>query len=91
MRTSAISEAYQQFQRLLNLSEKGDQNQNLKKRLLKGFGDKLSFFQRTPGSSELVYGTKDCKDKTLRTKESMIKDVARYSRASIEKLKTTSV
>ena len=91
LRTSAISEAYQQFQRMLNLSEKGDQNQNLKKRLLKGFGDKLSFFQRTPGSSELVYGTKDCKDKTLRTKESMIKDVARYSRASIEKLKTTSV
>ena len=51
----------------------------------------MSFFQGTPGSSELGYGTKDCKDKTLRTKESMIKDVARESRASIEELETTSV
>ena len=43
-----------------------------------------SFFQRTPGS--LVYGTKDCKDKTLLMKESMIKDMARELRASIEEL-----
>ena len=86
---SAISETYRRFQRMLNLSKKSDKN--LKKRLLKGFGVELSFFQRTPGSSELVYGTKDRKDKTLRTKEFMIKDVARDLRASIEKLKTTSV
>ena len=38
---------------------------SIKKRLLKSFGDELSFFQGTPGSSELGYGTKDCKDKTL--------------------------
>ena len=51
----------------------------------------MSFFQRSPGSSELVYGTKDCKDKTLRTKESMIKGVARELRAPIEELKITSM
>ena len=51
----------------------------------------MSFFQRSSGSSELVYGTKDCKDKTLGTKESMIKDLARELRTSIEELKTTSV
>ena len=61
-----------------------------KKKLLKCFGDKLSFFQRTPGSLELVYGTKDCKDKTLQTKESVIKDVASELRAFIEELETTS-
>ena len=88
---SAISEANQQFQRMLHLSEKGDKNQNLKKRSLKSFGDELSFFQRTTGSSELVHGTKECKDKTLPKKESMINDVARDLRASIEELETTSV
>ena len=88
---SAISEACRQFQRMLNLSEKGNKKQNLKKRLLKSFGNELPFFQRTPGSSELVHGTKDCNDKSLRTKESTIKDVARELRAFIEELETTSV
>ena len=83
---SAISEAYRRFQRILRLSEKGDKNQNLKKTLLKSVGDELSFFQRTPGSSELVYSTKDCEGKILWTKESMIKDVTRELRASIEEL-----
>ena len=32
LRMSSISEAYRQFQRMLSLSEKGDKNQNLKKR-----------------------------------------------------------
>ena len=91
LRKSAISEVYRRFQRMLNLSENVDKNQNLKKRLSKSFGDELSFFQRTPGSSKLVYDTKDCKDKTLRTKESMIIDVARELRAFIDELETTSV
>ena len=88
---SSISEACRQFQRMLNLSEKGNKKQNLKKRLLKSFGDELPFFQRTPGSSELVHGTKDCNYKSLRTKESTIKDVARELRAFIEELEATSV
>ena len=66
---SAISEAYRRFQRMLHLSEKGDANQNLKKRLLKIFGDELPFFQRSPVSSELVDGTKDFKIKLYERKD----------------------
>ena len=40
---------------------------------------------------QLVHGTKDCNDKTLRTKEPIIKDVAIELRAFNEELETTSV
>ena len=53
---------------MFNLSEKGDKNQNLKKRLLKSFGDELSFFQRTPSSSELVTALKTVKIKLYERK-----------------------
>ena len=35
-----------------------------------------------------IYGTKYCKDKTLRTKESMIKGMPKELRASIKELET---
>lgn len=87
LRISAISEAYQLFQRIFHLFEKGDKNHKLKKRLLKSFEGELSFFQRTPGSSELVNDSKDCQ----RKKESIIKDMVRQLGASIKELKSTSV
>ena len=67
--------------------QKGDRNKNLKKILLKSFGNELLLFQRTTWFIR-VYGTKHCKDKTLQKKKSMIKDMAR---ASIEERETTSV
>ena len=87
LRISAISKAYQLFQRIFHLFEKGDKNHKLKKRLLKSFEGELSFFQRTPGSSELVNDSKDCQ----RKKESIIKDMVRQLGASIKELKSTSV
>ena len=70
--------------------QKGGKNKNLKKILLKSFGNELLLFQRTSWFIT-VYGTKHCKDKTLQRKEPMINDMARELRASIEELKTTSV
>ena len=51
----------------------------------------MLFLQRTLGSSELFRVPKDFRDKTLQTKESMIKDIARELKASIEEVETTSL
>ena len=54
---------------------------------MRRFEGELSFFQRTPGSSELVNDSKDCQ----RKKESIIKDMVRQLGASIKELKSISV
>ena len=51
---------YGQHQEKEGITAKGTIIRNLKDRLVRKFGDKISFFQKTNGSSEIKYGTEDC-------------------------------
>ena len=85
LRMSAISFKYKEFQRLHNLIEKGHRNHNIKERLVKTFGEDLSFYQKSPNTSELVFGTKDSIYNNIKTKEESLKEAALELRSSIEK------
>ena len=70
---------------------KGWQKPKPQEKIIKKFWRWVVVFPKNSQFIGVSYGTKDCKDKTLWKKESMIKDVARELRAFIEELETTSV
>lgn len=59
-RLKTLANRYSQLQEQQGITVKGTIVRNLKERLVREFGDKLSFFQKTNGSPEIMYGTEEC-------------------------------
>jgi hypothetical protein len=57
IRVSALAESYRKIQQNKNLLPKGDIVRNLKLRLQNTFGDKITFFRKSPGLPKFIYGT----------------------------------
>ena len=60
IKLQTLSDRYGHHQEKEGITVKGTIIPNLKDRLVRKSGDKISFFQKTNGSSEIMYGTEDC-------------------------------
>ena len=60
IRLQTLSDRYGQHQEKEGITVKGTIFRNLKDKLVRKFRDKISFFQKSNGSSEIMYGTEDC-------------------------------
>ena len=60
IRLQTLSDQYGQHQEKEGITVKRTIFRNLKDKLVRKIGDKSYFFQKTNGSSEIMYGTEDC-------------------------------
>ena len=59
VRLNTLADYYGKLQDELNIKRKGDLVRNLKSRMINAFGEKISFFQKSEGLPEFMYGTED--------------------------------
>ena len=73
VRMSTIADYYRQLQKSMKLQVKGDTTRNVKERLVHEFGKKLSFFQKSSRTGEIVYSGTDYREKVFVFGEEKIK------------------
>ena len=65
LRMTSIAEYYRQLQKPMKIQVKGDTTRNVKDRLVHELGEKLSIFQKSPRTGEIVYSETDYRDKVF--------------------------
>ena len=86
---SEISELYVKLQQESNLEVKGEINKNIKQKLIKTFGDSLSFCAINNRSSEIVYSTSVSRDitRTLsKTEKDIIRDTTNIIKSKVKEM-----
>ena len=90
---SEISELYVKLQQESNLEVKGEINKNIKQRLIKTFGDSLSFCAVNNRSSEIVYSTSASRDITrnlFKTEKDIIRDTTNIIKSKVKEMDSLS-
>ena len=82
LRLTNIAEYYGNLQEDAKLERKGLIARNLKQRLLKVFGDRIAFFQKSQGMPEIIYGTEEVK-LNLKSSLKKVKEIGKLIREEL--------